>query len=340
MSAVLERLLDGDGLDEKEAEAMLGALASGELAPPLAGALLAALRAKGESPAELRGLVRGMRALARPAPIAGREQLVDCVGTGGDGSHSINLSTGAALIAAAAGQPVAKHGNRAVSSRAGSADLLEVLGLPLPIGEEAASACLAETGFTFLFAPHYHPAMRALAELRRSLGVRTVFNLLGPLCNPAAPGFLMVGAYSADAARLIAQTLAGLEQRRAFVVHGEPGWDEATPVGPFLLLDVMDGMVHEERRDPAKLGLPRCPPGALKGGSAPENAHVLHRVFEGERGARRDALTLNAALVLELTGRAPDAAAGLDLARAAIDDGRATHQLESLAAFGREVRRG
>ena len=234
-------------------------------------------------------------------------------------------------------KPVAcRQAAAAVSSRSGSADLLEALGLPIPLDATAAAACLQATGFTFLFAPHYHPAMKEVAPVRRALGVRTVFNLLGPLTNPAGPPFSLIGAYSPDAARLIAETLAGMDVERAFVVHGEPGWDEPTPIGPFELYDVRPGRVTREVRDPRDLGFERCASADLAGGDAAHNAARLRAVFDGEdRGAHRDALVLNAALALEVMGRVSDTARGIELARACIDRGDARRLLERLAAFGR-----
>ena len=227
LRVTLERLLDRGDLTEAEAGELLVALTDAAIAPAMGGALLAALRSKGVTPDEVRGFAGAMRRLARRPQLPEGPPAIDIVGTGGDASGSFNLSTGAALLVAAMGVRVVKHGNRSVSSRSGSADLLECLGLPLPLDEKGAGACLAATGFTFLFAPHYHPSMKEIAPVRRALGVRTVFNLLGPLTNPAAPPFGLIGAYSDDAARLMAETLAGMPIERVFVVHGEPGWDEA-----------------------------------------------------------------------------------------------------------------
>jgi anthranilate phosphoribosyltransferase len=277
-----------------------------------------------------------MRALARRPQLPQLGPTLDIVGTGGDASHTFNLSTGTALLAVAAGAKVAKHGNRSVSSRSGSADLLEALGLAIPLDERAAGDCLAATGFTFLFAPHYHPAMKALAPVRAALGIRTVFNLLGPLTNPAEPPYHVIGAFSRDAARLMAETLAGLPIRRAFVVHGEPGWDEPTPAGPFLLYDVRPGEWHESRRTAADYDLPSCRPEHLRGGDAAHNAAALAAVFAGrDRGPHRDALVMGASLALEVAGLAADARAGAALAAAAIDSGAAARVVAALAAFSR-----
>ena len=341
LRAVLERLLGREDLDEAEAASVLRALTAGSVPPAMAGALLAALRAKGVTPAEVRGFAGAMRALARSPGLPATAPAVDVVGTGGDASGSYNLSTGAALLVAATGQPVVKHGNRSVSSRSGSADLLEALGLPLPLDERQAGDCLAAAGFTFLFAPHYHPAMKAIAPVRRDLGVRTVFNLLGPLTNPASPQYGLIGAHSAATALLMAETLSGMPIERVFVVHGEAGWDEATPVGPFELYDVRPGRVDREVRDPLHYGLERCTVSDLAGGEPAENAAALRAVFDRrDRGPHRDALLLNAGLVLEVSGRAPTTVAGIEAAAAALDRGDAAHLLDRLAEFGRSVARG
>jgi anthranilate phosphoribosyltransferase len=259
---------------------------------------------------------------------------VDVVGTGGDRSGSLNLSTGAALLTAAAGVPVVKHGNRSMTSQSGSADVLEALGLPIPLDADQARRCFDAFGFTYLFAPHYHPAMAAVGPVRRALGVRTVFNMLGPLTNPAGPPHLVIGAFDGRAAELMAGALAGLDIERAFVIHGAAGWDEPSPIGEFLLFDVRPGEVTRSTRDPADLGLSRCDPEDLAGGDPAHNADRLKAVFGGEPGPHRDAVLLGAALALEVTGRAPDAEAALAGAGAALDDGRAMGLLEGLIAFG------
>jgi anthranilate phosphoribosyltransferase len=219
----LEHLLSGKSLTEDQAGDLLRALTGADMPPALAGALLAALRSKGVTPDELRGFARAMRALARRPAIPAGARAIDIVGTGGDASGSFNLSTGAALLTAACGVDVVKHGNRSVSSKSGSADVLEQLGLKLPLDEAAAGACLAATRFTFLFAPHYHPAMKAVGPVRQAMGVRTVFNILGPLTNPAAPLFQLTGAFNLPTAQLMAEALSGLPIERAFVVHGAEG---------------------------------------------------------------------------------------------------------------------
>ncbi len=331
-SQLLDGLLDGRALTEKQAYNLMHRLADGDLPSALAGALLAGLRAKGETADEIRGFATAMRELAVHPRIPDGAPTVDTVGTGGDGSGSLNLSTGTGLLAAACGARVVKHGNRSVSSRSGSADMLECLGMPLPLHEDAAVSCLEATNFTFLFAPAYHPAMKAVVPIRGALSVRTVFNILGPLTNPAAPPFQLIGAFSKDAARLMADALAGMPIERAFVVHGEPGWDEATPVGDFWLYDVRPGSVHQTRRSPEDYGVQRCEPADLEGGDADHNAKELIRVFTGEdQGAHRDALLMGVSLVLEVQGDAKDPIDGVTQAAAAIDDGRAAALLKKMA---------
>ncbi|MFZ8982826.1 MAG: anthranilate phosphoribosyltransferase [Steroidobacteraceae bacterium] len=336
---VLDGLVEGNSLSEDHACELMLAFTDAGMNPAMAGALLAALRAKGPTPAEVRGFARGMRSLARQPALPPGLPVADLVGTGGDASHSYNLSTGAALLAAAAGVPIAKHGNRSVSSNSGSADVLERLGLPMPLDEQQAGRCLEATGFTFLFAPHYHPAMKAIAPIRAAMGVRTIFNLLGPLTNPAGTRFGVVGAWSMSIARLMAETLAGMEIERVLVLHGDNGWDEPTPVAPFTLLTVTPGSVTESRRSAGDYGLPACTEADLRGGDAAHNAAALAAVLRGEEtGAHRDALLMGAALLLEATGRVADPSEAALAAAAAIDDGRAARTLDALIAFGASVR--
>jgi anthranilate phosphoribosyltransferase len=276
-----------------------------------------------------------MRRLARRPSLPSGTSLVDIVGTGGDGSHSFNLSTGAALLVAAMGIRVAKHGTSSISSRSGSADVIHALGLHLPLDEVAAGDCLAATNFTFFFAPHYHPAMKAIMPIRQALGVRTVFNILGPLLNPAAPPFHLIGAYHVDVAALMAETLAGMPMERTYVVHGDPGWDEATPVGPFTVFDVRPGSVVRKERSCDEFGLPSCTAEELRGGDAAYNAQHLSAVLEDrERGAHRNAIVLQAALVLEMLGKAATPRDAARMAGDAIEAGAGRVLLQKLATFG------
>lgn len=336
LRSTLEQLLDRRNLTQEEASQLLVALTDSNTPPAMAGALLAALRVKGVTADELRGFATSMRSLARRPVIRPGTPLVDMVGTGGDGSGSFNLSTGAALLVAAMGIRVAKHGTSSISSRSGSADVIRALGLPLPLDEVAAGECLDATGFTFFFAPHFHPAMKAIMPVRQALGVRTVFNMLGPLLNPAAPPFHLIGAYHIDAAGLMAEALAGMPIERTYVVHGDPGWDEATPIGPFTLFDVRPGKVVRQERTAEEFGLPRCTAEDLKGGDAAHNAVHLKAVLEGQdRSAHRNAIVLQAALVLELLGKAESPRAAAGMAEDAIASGAGKQILEKIAAFGR-----
>ena len=336
MRAYLERVLDGGDLSQADAGSAMGLLTDEAVDPLLKSAFLAALRTKGETADELRGFALAMRDAARALPIDVTGPLVDTCGTGGDGSHSINISTAASLVVAACGVAVVKHGNRSVSSKSGSADVLEALGISLPPTPDAAAAYLSATGWTFLFAPAFHPAMKAVVPVRRALGVRTVFNMLGPLTNPARPPYQLIGAFSEKAAELMAYSLAGVPAvARASVVHGYPGWDEATPVGPFIRFDVEGGTVTRREVDPERTyGVGRCTTEDLAGGDAVENAACLRRVFEAEQGAHRDAIVLNAALVLELLEPSLGSLGAMARAAEAIDSGGVTKLLADLSRLG------
>jgi anthranilate phosphoribosyltransferase len=328
---LLQQLCAARHLSEAEAQELLAHLTDPDLPAAMAGALLAALATKGVVADELRGFARAMRARARHPGTPAALRAIDIVGTGGDASGSYNISTGTALLTAACGLPVVKHGNRSVSSRCGSADVLEALGVAIPADPQATAACLAATGFTFLFAPHYHPATARVAPIRAALGVRTVFNILGPLVNPAAPPLQLVGAFSPAVGRLIAETFAGLPLERAFVVHGAGGWDEPTPIGPFTVFDVRPGSVSESVRSPSDYGLRACSAAELAGGDAQYNARALRAVLTGaDRGAHRDCLLLGTALALEIAGIEPEPRRGVARAALAIDGGAAGALIEAL----------
>lgn len=331
MKEIVGKLLAGEVLGDEEAADLLTYLTEPELDHAVAAAALAGLRTRGERANEVRVFAAGLQDLAIRPEIRDVSNVVDVVGTGGDSSGSLNLSTGAALLATAAGAEVVKHGNRSVSSRSGSFDVLVSLGLDLPWDAARAGEVFEETRFTYLFAPSFHPAMKSVAPVRQAIGARTIFNLVGPLANPARAPHLVVGAFSPESARMMAETLSGMDITRAFVVHGEPGWDEPTPVGPYLLLDVNDGVVTESVEDPASFGIPRCSPDELVGGDPGENAQAMRRVFEGETGPHRDALVLGAALALRVTGSKPDDA--MDTVTAALEDGRANALVDRLTSL-------
>jgi anthranilate phosphoribosyltransferase len=333
----LQQVLDGRDLSREETREVMNEIMAGEATPAQIGGFLVALRAKGETADEIAGCAEAMRAhvlAVRPR----RDDLVDTAGTGGDGAHTINISTAAALVAAAAGAAVAKHGNRAVSSACGSADVLEALGFTLEQEPDRIAQSIDELGFGFLFAPSHHPAMRHAAPVRKELATRTVFNVLGPLTNPAGARAQVVGVYSPELVRTIAEVLAALGARRAFVVHGAGGIDELSPVGANLIAEVVDGTVRERTLDPeAELGLPRCDVAELRGGTPAENAAAVREVFDGADGGRRSAVLLNAAGAIAAAGHAGDLQEGLELAREAVDSGAAAQRLEQLVAFSRQT---
>lgn len=332
----LAALLDGRDLSRSEACEAMGAIMAGQATPAQIGGFLVALRLKGETPEEIAGLAEAVRAHVLPVRPT-RDDLVDTAGTGGDGHATINISTAAALLAAAAGAAVAKHGNRAVSSASGSADVLEALGFSLAAPPERIARSIDALGFGFLFAPAHHPGFRHAASVRRELAARTVFNLLGPLTNPAGARAQIVGVYDAELVPTIAVVLARLGARRAFVVHGAFGVDELSPAGPNLVCEVVDGEVRRGELDPLELGVPRCRPEELRGGTPAENAAAIRAVFEGrERGGRRDAILLNAAGALAAGGLADSVREGLELARAALDSGAAAERLDALVAFSHD----
>ena len=332
----LASLLEGESLDRARARAVMDEIMRGDATSAQIGGFLVALRLKGETPDEIAGCAEAMREhvlAVRPK----RDDLVDTAGTGGDGASTINISTAAAIVAAAAGAGVAKHGNRAVSSASGSADVLEALGFSLEQPPKRIARSIDELGFGFMFAPTHHPAMRHAAPVRRDLAARTVFNVLGPLTNPAGARAQVIGVYSAALVRPIAESLAQLGARRAFVVHGAYGIDELSPAGPNLVCEVVDGDVSERQVDPLELGIERCDPAELRGGSPAENAASIREVLAGADGGRRDAILLNAAGAIAAAGHAADLREGLALAREAVDSGAAGERLDALARFSRAL---
>ena len=320
---LLEQLTSGTHLDAESAQALMAALLDESTPEPVIAGVLAALRTKGESGEELLGITRALLEAARPLTgiPAGA---VDTCGTGGDGAGTFNISTAAALLVASLGVPVMKHGNRSVTSRSGSADVIEALGIPFTEPESATGK------FAFLFAPHFHPALKRFGPIRRALGIRTVFNLVGPLANPARPDFQLVGVATRERLPDIARALQGLGRKRAFVVHGEPWLDEATPAGRFTVIDVQPDAITAADYTAADFGLEVCDLDDLKGGDANQNACIIEAVFAGEAGPKRDVVILNAALTLLLLGRARTPLESAELAGSALDDGIATDFLASL----------
>jgi anthranilate phosphoribosyltransferase len=324
-SELLGELVAGRDLSEESARALMASLMSGDVEPAVIGALLTALRIKGEAPDEVAGLVRGMVDAATPVTLGPEvvARAVDTCGTGGDGAGTINVSTVAALVVAAAGVPVVKHGNRAASSLSGSADLLEAWGVAIDLGPEGAAAVLEEVGVTFLFARRYHPAMRHVAPVRSALGMRTVFNLLGPLSNPARVRRQVVGVPDPSVGELVAGTLARLGHTHALVVHGGDGLDELTTTTLSRVWEVRSGTVEESTVDPRSLGIAPATLEDLRGGDAGRNRELADEVLSGATGPRADLVALNAAAALLVAGAVPDLATGLERARLVLAEGAA-----------------
>lgn len=332
---------DGAALTREQASAVLEEILAGLVPETETAALVAVLATRGEQAAELAGFVDVMRARVTPVPLTDDErgQLVDVVGTGGGGPLTFNISSGAALVAAAAGAKVAKHGNRAVTSQCGSADVLEALGVPIALEPEAAVACLRETGFMFLLAPQYHPAMKAVGPLRRALGFRTIFNLCGPLTNPAGARAQVIGVLAPSKVLLVGRTLVALRAKRAFVVHGTDGIDELTTTNESVVARVEESETGEStlkaaRITPEMAGLTRTTLDQFTGGDVKTNVSLLYDVLTGVPGARRDIVLLNAAAGLVAAGIAADLKEGVARGAEAIDSGNAAATLEKLRRFG------
>ncbi|HVG26313.1 MAG TPA: anthranilate phosphoribosyltransferase [Acidobacteriaceae bacterium] len=340
IQAELRRVLEERAtLSRDEAAALMSRILAGDASDLELAALLGAMAARGETAAEIAGFAQTLRAAATPLPLSEieRASLVDTCGTGGDGSGTFNISTAAALVAAAAGATVAKHGNRAITSRCGSADVLDALGIPTDLSPEAAADALRTHRFCFLLAPAHHPALRGVMPVRRALGVRTVLHVLGPLLNPAGARRQVMGVYAAHLVRPIAQAMTLLGTTHAMVVHGESssaagqvGLDELALSGPSNIAEVRSGAVHPSTLSPADLGLTQAPLSALAGGDAHGNAAILRAIFAGETGARRDMVLLNAAAVLVVADLAPNLRDGLVAAASAIDSGAVNRLIREL----------
>jgi anthranilate synthase/phosphoribosyltransferase len=326
------KVMSGEDLSGEEAEAVMGQIMAGEATPAQIGAFLTALRLKGETVEEITGCARAMRRSAIPVRPQ-RRDLMDTCGTGGDKTGTFNISTTAAFVVAGAGLAVAKHGNRSVSSHCGSADVLEALGINLELTPEQVAHCIDEVGIGFLFAPRLHPAMKHAIGPRREMGIRTIFNILGPLTNPAGATRQIMGVYDPSLTSPLAQVLGKLGAQAAFVVHGADGLDELSTTGINRVSHLRDGWVKDFALDPAELGLPEARLEDLRGGTAQENAQITQAILAGEHGPRRDVVLLNAAVALVAGGMAGDFEEGLQQAAEAIDSGRAREKLEGLVAF-------
>lgn len=329
MKGFIAKLVEGKHLTEAEAEQAMEAIMTGGATDAQIAAFLTALRMKGETVEEITGCARVMRAKATPIPHR-RDFVVDTCGTGGDGAGTFNISTAAAFVVAGAGVPVAKHGNRSVSSRTGSADVLEALGVNLDLTPEQVGRCLDEVGIGFLFAPKLHLSMKYAAGPRREMGIRTIFNILGPLTNPAGAQAQVIGVYDARLTEPVARALVSLGTRRSLVVHGAGGLDEVSLSGPTIISDATPAGVVTITVYPEDMGLERSPNEAIAGGDAAHNAGIIREVLSGGRGPQRDVVLANAAAALVAAGRAVDLRAGVRLAGEAIDSGQALAKLEAL----------
>ncbi|MGQ9499767.1 MAG: anthranilate phosphoribosyltransferase [Dissulfurimicrobium sp.] len=336
----IARLADKKDLSEAEIYAVMERIMAGESTPAQIGAILVGLRMKGETVEEITGAARAMRknALAVSVKLASGEHLVDTCGTGGDSSNTFNISTTTAFVVAGAGVKVAKHGNRSVSSRSGSADCLEALGVNLAVSKETVARMIEEIGIGFLFAPFMHPAMKYVIGPRRELGIRTIFNILGPLTNPAGADIQLMGVYDPGLTRCLAEVLGRLGSFRAWVVHGAGRLDELSLIGETSVSEWDGRGVSSFKIWPEDAGLRPCRPDELKGGDARENAEILRGILSGEeRGPKRDIVLLNAGAAIYLAGRAHDLKDGVSKAQESIDSGRALAVLRSITSFDRET---
>jgi anthranilate synthase/phosphoribosyltransferase len=334
----IAKAMEGQDLTESEAEAAMTQIMEGEATQAQIGAFLTALRMKGEAVSEITGSARAMRNSAIPVRPKSTNRLVDTCGTGGDMSGTFNVSTTAAFVVAGAGQPVAKHGNRSISSKSGSADVLEALGVNLELTPDQVADCIDEVGIGFLFAPKLHPAMKHAVGPRRELGVRTIFNVLGPLTNPAGAAAQVIGVYDAELTEPIAKVLNALGSEAAFVVHGAGRIDELTTIGSNRVSELRAGHVRTYALDPFELGFTRAYSADLRGGDAGENAEITRQVLSGaDQGARRDAVVLNAAAALAAGGKAAGLREGIRLAAESIDSGAAQAVMDRLATFTQEM---
>lgn len=332
IQSAIARAVAQESLSREVARAVMDQILSGEATPSQIAALAVALRMKGETADEITGFAEAMRRRVPPLRTR-RSPLIDTCGTGGDNAGTFNISTSTAIVTAACGVAVAKHGNRAVSSRTGSADVLEHLGVRIDLTPEDAGRSLDLLGITFLFAPNYHSALMHAAGTRRELGVRTIFNVLGPLTNPAGASRQLLGVYSDHLVRALAEVLRQLGSERAMVVHGRDGLDELTVFDSNHVAELADGEVREYDVDPKTLGLGHTDRSGVAGGSASENAATIRGVLEGKPGAARDIVVLNTAAALFVAGIVPDLAQGVERARQAIDSGAASRKLAEMSAF-------
>lgn len=332
MRKYVDKLHNKESLTQSEIEVVMDSIMSGEAIKEDVASFLLALREKGPTVEEITGAARIMRKFVIGIKSSHRD-LLDTCGTGGDKTNTFNISTVTALVVAGAGVPVAKHGNRSVSSKCGSADILEALGVNLNVGEDRLKDCLDQVGIAFLFAQKFHPAMRNVAPIRKELGVETIFNILGPLTNPAGATHQMIGVYSRDLVEPMAQVLKNLGLKKALVVHGSDGLDEITTTGKTFISEYNGDEVISYDIDPSELGIIQAKPADLKGGDLKENVRIVTSILAGDKGAKRDIVLLNAAYALYISDRVSSIEKGMDLAKESIDSKRAKQKLDALKEF-------
>ena len=346
----IRKVVEGEDLSEAEARGAMEAIMGGEATPAQIAAFITALRMKGETIEEITGCAKVMREKAARIEVKGelvdvdrdevdvdRETILDTCGTGGDGTHTFNVSTATAFVCAGGGLLVAKHGNRSVSSQCGSADVLKELGLNLEIAPDRVADCIHKVGIGFLFAPAFHSAMKYAIGPRREVGIRTIFNILGPLTNPAGADVQVLGVYRKELTKPLAHVLKRLGTRAAFVVHGEGTYDEISIVGPTAVSELSGGKVRSYTITPEEFGLNKAEAEAIEGGDAAENAAIIRDIMKGTKGAKRDMVLLNAAAAFKAAGKAADLAGGIPLAEESIDSGRAGKALDDLIEMSNRV---
>jgi anthranilate phosphoribosyltransferase len=332
----IEKVVSGSSLSFEEAAGVMEEVMSGEATPAQIAAFITVIRLKGETVAEISGLASVMRAKA--VPVKASPPLIDTCGMGGDNSQTFNISTAVALVAAGAGLRVAKHGNRAMSSRCGSADVLEALGVKTDLGPEAVAECITKVGIGFMLAPVFHPAMRFASTPRREIGIRTVFNILGPLTNPARAEFQVIGVPTPELGTKVAQALHRLGTRRALVVHGSDGLDEISIGAKSVIWEVKEsGVLPPYQVSPQEFGFKEAGLNEIRGGTPQHNAQVLRHILSGERSAKRDVVAMNAAAALVVGGKAKDLREGARLAEEIIDSGRALEKLKALVTLSQSL---
>jgi anthranilate phosphoribosyltransferase len=331
-SEALQSCIDGRELSHEDMTAMMRHIMSGDIPPTLVAAFLVALRTKKETVGEIAAAAQVMREFATPVHIKDTRHLVDVVGTGGDGAHTFNISTAAKFVAAAAGAKIAKHGNRSVSSKSGSADVLEALGVNLNVSPERVAECITTVGAGFMFAPNHHPAMKNVVPIRRELGVRTIFNILGPLTNPANAKHILMGVFNAELVGIQIRVLQSLGMTHAMVVFGRDGLDEISLEGPTLIGELKDGVVSEYEIHPSDFGLSTAPTSSFRVANAEESKQIVLRVLNGEISPASDIVCLNAGATLYVADLAPDIATGIAMAKAAIASGAARNTLNKFIA--------